>query len=476
MLRFIVLFVASLLPINWLGCSGDEDDRYRDPLGFSLKLGSGWKASFDKGAFIKFNSQDGKSLGVVFPFLAKEAMSAEVCLERAPNSFTDVIPNAKLISKRQTKQKPDEAVGEFSSDAGAVLALCSLDGASGVLYLAATPDGIKSGTMKSIIATFKTVSFDEPGKFFVKENTATWIDPKENAFRIKVPEGWNVDGGLFRAGSVDVRIHIRMTSPDGKISVGIGDKDLPKYTTGWPEGQIYNPGYGNTMTGKPFISGGAFAQEYANNNSEALGCPGGQSEGKELDEITRAMQQIYDQQNLILRTKVSVGEARLNCTKDGVDHVGYVVAKLTLAQDGQGIDSGIWEADMTGFSAPQSRESEAFNAAFSAYQSFQYEPAWHQAQQGTTAATANIVAKTNNEISAMISKQYAKTQVTMDRIFRNWSNATLGQTDIVDPTTGETYKIASGKNYYWRKAGTDVIAGTNQYERPDIDFSPMLEY
>lgn len=448
------------------GTDGGNDGliKHEDVLGFSIKHEPGWQVSFQKGAYIQIVKDDGKSRGIVFPFLAKGALTAEKCLEDAATTFADLMPNASVVMKRQTKQQPDEAIAEFNSSAGNALGLCSMDGVSGVLYLAITPDGVRSNTMNRIIASFKTLTFDEPGKTAVDTDMTDWLDPKENAFRIKVPKGWKVEGGLFRGGTVDVRLHIRMTSPDKEITIGFGDKDLPKYSTAVADGTVYNPGYGNVLIGKRLVSGGEYAQEYATTNAEILGCPGAQAVGRELDDKTAGME------------RVSIGDAKVTCTRDGKEYVGYVVARLKITQAQDGTGNAVWEAEMSGFSAPKARESEALNIAIATYRSYQTESAWAQAQQATTIAAAGIVAKTSNDIGNLISKQYAKTQVVMDRVFRNWSNATLGQTDVADVTTGETYKIASGKNYYWRKAGTNVVAGTNQYERPEIDFTPLVEY
>ncbi len=64
----------------------------------------------------------------------------------------------------------------------------------------------------------------------------------------------------------------------------------------------------------------------------------------------------------------------------------------------------------------------------------------------------------------------------MDNIARDYSNATLGVTDVRDPDTGETWNVASGKNYYWRQQGTNGIVGTETFDRPDIDFAPLEEF
>src|SRR5689334_16033918 len=42
-----------------------------------------------------------------------------------------------------------------------------------------------------------------------------WRDPKEGAFTVSVPEGWQLSGGLYRAAAIDVRPVVEIQSPDG---------------------------------------------------------------------------------------------------------------------------------------------------------------------------------------------------------------------------------------------------------------------
>src|SRR5262249_24857589 len=42
-----------------------------------------------------------------------------------------------------------------------------------------------------------------------------WRDPREDAFRLGVPVGWKISGGLARAASVDARPVVRAESPGG---------------------------------------------------------------------------------------------------------------------------------------------------------------------------------------------------------------------------------------------------------------------
>ena len=70
-------------------------------------------------------------------------------------------------------------------------------------------------------------------------------------------------------------------------------------------------------------------------------------------------------------------------------------------------------------------------------------------QQNIAANTSQIVSRTQQEISGIISNTYWSRQATMDEISRRRSNATLGLQDVVDTGTGRQFKVESGSNYYW---------------------------
>lgn len=54
----------------------------------------------------------------------------------------------------------------------------------------------------------------------------TWRDPREDAFRLGVPAGWQVAGGTFRAAAIDVSHVVRVESPDKTIRIFLNDPDI----------------------------------------------------------------------------------------------------------------------------------------------------------------------------------------------------------------------------------------------------------
>jgi len=93
-----------------------------------------------------------------------------------------------------------------------------------------------------------------------------------------------------------------------------------------------------------------------------------------------------------------------------------------------------------------------------------------------TANVSQIVTQTNQEISRIIDESYWNRQTVLDETSRRFSNYILGVTDVVDPETGEKWKIEAGHNYYWRKDYTNQLAGTRTADRPDIDFTLLKEF
>jgi len=60
-------------------------------------------------------------------------------------------------------------------------------------------------------------------------NWVRYTDSAEGAFSIDVPLGWQVLGGMYRMGFLDVRWMIDVRSLDGKVILRINDPNVPPY-------------------------------------------------------------------------------------------------------------------------------------------------------------------------------------------------------------------------------------------------------
>jgi hypothetical protein len=75
------------------------------------------------------------------------------------------------------------------------------------------------------------------------------------------------------------------------------------------------------------------------------------------------------------------------------------------------------------------------------------------------------ISQTISETSDMIFQSYENRSQTEDRIWHEYSNATLGYQDMTD-TSGATYSVPSGYDQYWLDS-TDTLLVGNWLANPD---------
>lgn len=306
-----------------------------------------------------------------------------------------------------------------------------------------------------------------------------WNEPKESAFSLEVPVGWQVSGGLFRFASVDTRPVVDAVSPDGSIHLRIGDANVPPFTlpsqtldwTGFREGSWYSPGYGVRMMVRRYLTGEQFAAEYAQGTVSQT-CPGLQITGtKNRQDAVQQINQIGAQYGI--QAQSTGGEVNFTCTLNGRPAKGYYFAVTQMtAMSG----SGVWNVNqLVGGTAVTDQFDQAGAILAHMVETSEINPQWAQMQQGITANTSTIVSQTNAVITNIITSTYEHTQAVQDEISRRRSNATLGLEDVVDTQTGQEFKIESGSNYYWIDPQGNIV-GTNTYSTPDpsVDFREMF--
>ena len=100
---------------------------------------------------------------------------------------------------------------------------------------------------------------------------AKWVEPKERAFSIEVPQGWTVEGGVNWLSQIDPEGFVRLRSPDGKINVFFGDpeiltREVPtpagRMQTGVNEGQVFRSPSGGPAMLERYLTGTQYAKEH----------------------------------------------------------------------------------------------------------------------------------------------------------------------------------------------------------------------
>jgi hypothetical protein len=174
----------------------------------------------------------------------------------------------------------------------------------------------------------------------------TWRDPRENAFRLGVPAGWQVAGGTFRAASIDVSHVVQVESPDKTIRIFLNDPDIrPRQVPapmlsqkGVHEGQVVQGPWGGPVLVSRYLPGEQFAGQYAATRL----CPRGQVTASapliaESRELTARLQAIGAR--ISTAVQANLGEAYFRCGTA----LGYTFAStMLMAPPGGGGGMGLW--------------------------------------------------------------------------------------------------------------------------------------
>ncbi|HZH89689.1 MAG TPA: hypothetical protein VEX70_03605 [Pyrinomonadaceae bacterium] len=102
-------------------------------------------------------------------------------------------------------------------------------------------------------------------------------------------------------------------------------------------------------------------------------------------------------------------------------------------------------------------------------------PQWMMREMGTNAR----IAADNERYRAHSAQLWRQTQearwASWDRIHEQRGDILSNQTRVVDPQTGQAYKVESGSSYYWIDPVREVIIGTNTSYRPPSNFHEVMQ-
>lgn len=322
-----------------------------------------------------------------------------------------------------------------------------------------------------------------------------WRDPREDAFRLGVPVGWKISGGLARAASVDARPVVRAESPDGAIKVFFDDPDIrPRQVpdalirqAGLREGQQMKAAWGGPILLARYQTGEQFARQYAKQNL----CPNGQitQSGPIVDatrEMNSKLQPLAQQQGAT--AQANVGEAYFNCGRG----VGYTIANTILLGAARGMGAQLWFVHQLGSVIV----SDPAQARFGSYvlhtmmETFALNPQWEARQAKTTQQVTASVTQMQQAMAQSIA-QHAQRQASAasaggfnhpndtrlptdlrakwareDVSRQKFSDATMGQKWMHNSATGENYRVDNAAQYQWVDHSRNVVNGPSDGSPP----------
>ncbi len=453
--------------------------------GFRMNLPPGWRSEVTRGSSVVARSGDGALLVAVAPFTAPPNMAAPEYLRRfGAAALRSFLSEASITGVHPSRVGNAGALSSVNFRAGAVpgraSVLCFTQGGVGTLYVIAAPAAQYDQQRGQLVAILRSFSFtgeasrgpEKPAAAAPGISFTRFQDPAEGAFTVDVPAGWGVRGGMVRKSAIDARGYLRMTSPDNRIVITIGDPEVSGFVLPTPpiggvgalrEGQMY-PG-GAHMVSR-YLPGAVFARNYVNSIARLTAASNVQvREVRERPDLGSRLSGIAQEQ-------VTAGEASFSCVRNGQEASGFVLAgtKLTTIAD-----SGMWwVTTLVAWVAPAEQAGVVNAVLRRVMQTFQMNSAWYRQQQQTTAEVSRIVSQTNEEVSRIITDNYWSRQKSQDRTNQNYSDYIRGTVRLKDPESGEELEGTAGKNYYWRVRNTNTIVGSDTPNAPpNIDVTEL---
>lgn len=296
-------------------------------------------------------------------------------------------------------------------------------------------------------------------------NWVRYTDNAEGAFSMEVPVGWQILGGMYRFGYLDVRWMMNARSLDGKVVIRIDDPNVPPYVLPGPHSgpaghaairpQLYQMVVDNFREAQPF------AESYAKQRFAST-C---QSLTPREPDWTPAMPAAWQIDGRARSTQASIA---YDCpTADG-PRIAEIFARTTIVGD-----QGLWVADpIISILVAPDRLEVARSAVQHMIESWQVNPQWKQYQDRMTEVGLNVMRGEfqdfmrqmqvfHEQREAAMNQQVAHYYAQQNRQSQQVSNfceTLTGLTTVRDSRTGTEFQVFSGpkSNYYRNGLGVTV--------------------
>jgi hypothetical protein len=283
---------------------------------------------------------------------------------------------------------------------------------------------------------------------------ATWTqfrDPKEGAFSIDVPQGWQVVGGLVRRSLNQPHPVISVLSPDKLTKIIVGDPSAIAFAEltstlqglGFREGQSYTP-KGEPEIIRNYQTGQQWSEHLARNELQQDNCTNVAVTGSRVlpnTKVALAMPQGVERRDTTGETLLTAECNRILYTAYGFSETG---GDYYHGANGA-IIAGAWTDDTsTVLLTPQGNGPEAIQLAAHMLESLRFDPQWWQRQFKTAVAASRYV---YDHAMNMLQQQAA----SFDRPLR-------GVAAYTNPSTGKQLEVQiTGADNFAQTASGTVI-------------------
>ncbi len=299
---------------------------------------------------------------------------------------------------------------------------------------------------------------------------SNFTDQNENAFTLKIPEGWQVsdDSGLIRP-YVDAGVKLQATSSNNNqgffyispYGVYTVPNDLLTFA-GFFEGNYYDPsgGLAKPMLVKSYTEAKDFLNEYV----------------QQLD-VEASILDVTERPDLINKNPASLitKQSAAEITYSFSSNQNLIIAKMICYNyliESSG--TGIWAATLFGYYSPENLFNETEYFVLKSEESFKVNQEWAAKEAREVNKRIGIISSTQDSISDTISSTFEYRTESQDRINNEWSKTTLGIEEVYNPETGQSWTIDSGSKYYWVDNKNNIYGTeTDENPFPQEDVKPL---
>jgi hypothetical protein len=184
--------------------------------------------------------------------------------------------------------------------------------------------------------------------------------------------------------------------------------------------------------------------------------------------------------------QVTAAGVSFSCNWNGREARGYYAAATILPFPGR---NGLWYVDsLYGYLTVPEQLQHADDISRHVLNSVGIDAQWKQGEDRTAANAVQqdnarsqeiqsraraAIADNQRQVNDMIIKGGEERSQVYDEISRKRENAILGKVDVIDPTTGNQYKVDNYSDYHWM-SNQGYIRGTNTDNSPGMDYHELL--
>jgi hypothetical protein len=307
-------------------------------------------------------------------------------------------------------------------------------------------DTPSAAPIPSSVTTPAATANTTPPKSVAPVKVARYVvftEPTEHAFTMEVPERWLITGSQMRRAALEFSPFVRALSPDKMTYLMVGEPTLLTYTPpnattvrlGWREGSLHAAQQGGVTMLLRYIPGPKFAKLYGQTALAGL-CPQLRFENAaERSDFVAATDKLIP---TVIPSQSTGGQASFSCRHGGVDMAVTVDAVTRIDRN-----SILWNVIfLRAFITPKSQTEAAQEVLQHMTQSYRYDPAWVNLQQGIERQAAQQIAARVQEAERQ-EQGVIKNLNATDENFTSIDDIVSGYSTYRNDATGDTYKLSN---------------------------------